>query len=253
MIRLFPFFCYFQEAYAELKAERASKGDGLPTIIYSSRTHSQLKQVMKELSSTVYTPRVSVLGSRQQSCLNPQVQQLPSTAANQACRSLVAKRACKWHYNVERFLKANPDSNTTVMDIEDLYKLGTTRTLCPYFLSRDMAATADIVFMPYNYLVDAKTRGGLGISWGDAILIFDEAHNVEGVCADAASFDIPATMLAGAIEEAGTAAELAMSMAEGSRANVADEYGKMSTLCYLIIDLSFFLSFFLYVACGGAY
>jgi regulator of telomere elongation helicase 1 len=42
-----------------------------------------------------------------------------------------------------------------------------------------MAATAEIVFLPYNYLLDAKTRGGLGIAWQNAILIFDEAHNVE--------------------------------------------------------------------------
>ena len=44
---------------------------------------------------------------------------------------------------------------------------------------REMASTADIVFMPYNYLIDAKTRGGLGIQWANAVLIFDEAHNVE--------------------------------------------------------------------------
>jgi hypothetical protein len=30
--------------------------------------------------------------------------------------------------------------------------------VCPYFLSRDMAGTADVIFMPYNYLVDAQVR-----------------------------------------------------------------------------------------------
>jgi len=65
------------------------------------------------------------------------------------------------------------------MDIEDLAKLGSARTLCPYYLSREMAATADVVFMPYQYLVDAKTRGGLGVSLENAVVIFDEAHNVE--------------------------------------------------------------------------
>lgn len=44
---------------------------------------------------------------------------------------------------------------------------------------RAMASTAELVFMPYNYLIDARTRSGLGIRWQDAILIFDEAHNVE--------------------------------------------------------------------------
>ena len=42
-----------------------------------------------------------------------------------------------------------------------------------------MTSTADIIFLPYNYLIDAKTRTGLGIRWEKAILIFDEAHNVE--------------------------------------------------------------------------
>lgn len=91
-----------------------------------------------------------------------------------------------------------------------------------------MATTAEIVFMPYNYLVDVKTRGGLGIAWHNAVLIFDEAHNVEGVCADAASFDLTAPTLAGAIEEIGTAAELAAAQAEGVRANVANQYGNLS-------------------------
>ncbi len=217
-----------RQAYAELKAEKAASGDGLPTIIYSSRTHSQLKQVMGELSTTAYAPKVAVLGSRQQSCMHPTVQQLPAAAANQACRGLVARRACKWHGNVERYMKANPDAGSTVMDIEDLSKLGSSRTLCPYYLSREMAANADIVFMPYNYLVDAKTRGGLGITWDNAVLIFDEAHNVEGVCSDAASFDVPAAVLAGAIEEVGTAAELAVALSERGAGNVADEFGKMS-------------------------
>ena len=35
------------------------------------------------------------------------------------------------------------------------------------------------MFLPYNYLIDPRTRGGLSIAWENAVLIFDEAHNVE--------------------------------------------------------------------------
>lgn len=60
---------------------------------------------------------------------------------------------------------------------------------CPYLLSKELAASADIVFMPYNYLIDAKSRLGLGkITWEGAVLIFDEAHNLE------VSASIPAAM-----------------------------------------------------------
>ena len=65
-------------------------------IVYSSRTHSQLAQVQRELRATAYRPRSSVLASRQQTCLNPSVSALPAAGANQACRALVARRGCKW-------------------------------------------------------------------------------------------------------------------------------------------------------------
>ena len=46
-------------------------------IIYASRTHSQLAQVIKELKSTVYAQQVTmaVLGSREQLCIHPKVAQ----------------------------------------------------------------------------------------------------------------------------------------------------------------------------------
>lgn len=160
---------------------------------------------------------------------------------------------------------------------------------------REFAAQADILFVPYNYLIDPQRRKGLGISWKNAILIFDEAHNVEAraagfwrrpaaavvlnccccygragkekrrpwrgmpnpnpkafgrrqwapataaralspslapqsVCSEAASFDLPAGTLAGAIEELGTAAELALTRGDGSNGNVFNELGKQGGL-----------------------
>lgn len=47
---------------------------GFPTIIYSSRTHSQLSQAMQELKRTSYNHmRSTVIGSREQMCINPDV------------------------------------------------------------------------------------------------------------------------------------------------------------------------------------
>lgn len=40
------------------------------------------------------------------------------------------------HHGVERFAKANPNINATVMDIEDLVKLGKARQVCPFLLSK---------------------------------------------------------------------------------------------------------------------
>lgn len=77
-------------------------------------------------------------------------------------------------------MKRNPDVNLEPIEIEDLQKLGNNRGVCPFYLARKMSETADIVFMPYNYLIDARVRGGLTqINLENSILIFDEAHNVE--------------------------------------------------------------------------
>ena len=44
--------------------------------------------------------------------------------------------------------------------------------------------------MPYNYLIDPKIRENFKINYENSIIILDEAHNVERVAEDVASFEI---------------------------------------------------------------
>lgn len=69
----------------------------MPRIIYSSRTHSQLKQVVQELKSTAFRPSVAVLGSREHLCVDEKISQLRGTRQNLACRSAVKNRKYVWH------------------------------------------------------------------------------------------------------------------------------------------------------------
>ncbi len=41
------------------------------------------------------------------------------------------------------------------------------------------AEDAEMVFCPYNYLLDPVVRSAMNISVDKAVLIFDEAHNIE--------------------------------------------------------------------------
>ncbi|XP_021848098.1 regulator of telomere elongation helicase 1 homolog isoform X2 [Spinacia oleracea] len=73
---------------------------------------------------------------------------------------------------------------------------------CPYYVSRELIKSVDILFAPYNYLIDRSNKDSLGIEWNSSILIFDEAHNLESICSDAASFDLPSSLLSACISEA---------------------------------------------------
>uniref|UniRef100_A0AC11CUL0 Regulator of telomere elongation helicase 1 n=1 Tax=Ovis aries TaxID=9940 RepID=A0AC11CUL0_SHEEP len=162
----------------------------IPKIIYASRTHSQLTQVISELRNTSYRPRVCVLGSREQLCIHPEVKKQESNHMQvHLCRRKVAGRSCHFYNNVEE-KSLEQELATPILDIEDLVRSGTKHKLCPYYLSRNLKQQADIIFMPYNYLLDAKSRRAHSIDLKGTVVIFDEAHNVEKMCEEAASFDL---------------------------------------------------------------
>uniref|UniRef100_A0A8C5YP65 Regulator of telomere elongation helicase 1 n=1 Tax=Marmota marmota marmota TaxID=9994 RepID=A0A8C5YP65_MARMA len=147
----------------------------IPKIIYASRTHSQLTQVIGELRNTSYRPRVCVLGSREQLCIHPEVKKQESNHMQiHLCRKKVTSRSCHFYNNVD-----GKNSSLKLL-----------LSVCPYYLSRNLKQQADIIFMPYNYLLDAKSRRAHGIDLKGTVVIFDEAHNVEKICEESASFDL---------------------------------------------------------------
>ncbi|XP_048666582.1 regulator of telomere elongation helicase 1 isoform X3 [Marmota marmota marmota] len=162
----------------------------IPKIIYASRTHSQLTQVIGELRNTSYRPRVCVLGSREQLCIHPEVKKQESNHMQiHLCRKKVTSRSCHFYNNVDE-KSLEQELATPILDIEDLVKSGSKHKVCPYYLSRNLKQQADIIFMPYNYLLDAKSRRAHGIDLKGTVVIFDEAHNVEKICEESASFDL---------------------------------------------------------------
>lgn len=176
---------------------------GVPKVIYASRTHSQLTQAMRELKRTAYANmRSVVLGSRDQLCIHPEVmrEQGNSNKTNM-CKLRVHSKTCSFQLRVES-KKDHPDfRGPSIMDIEDLVKVGQRLKMCPYFASKELVAQADITFMPYNYLLDPKARKANKIELGNTIVILDEAHNIEKICEESASVQIRSSDVAMAIED----------------------------------------------------
>lgn len=63
-------------------------------------------------------------------------------------------------------------------------------------MSRDTLARADVIFAPYNYLVDPGTRKAQGIDISNSVIIFDEAHNLESTFGEVTAFELTGQDLA---------------------------------------------------------
>ncbi|KAE9347919.1 Regulator of telomere elongation helicase 1 [Phytophthora rubi] len=191
-------------AYEGYGSDGESDAPQLPRIIYSSRTHSQLKQVVQELKNTSYRPNVAVLGSREHLCVNEKVSKLRGTRQNLACRSTCKDRRCMYKLGFDAYAKRSKKQAQPIMDIEELVTTMKEKTICPFFLTRNMLPEAEIIFVPYNYLIDPMARRSIGISIENSILIFDEAHNVESIASEAASYALSSNDISGCISEVDT-------------------------------------------------
>ena len=169
------------------------------TVIYASRTHTQLAQVVQELKSTSYKPKMTVLGSRDQLCIHEKFSKLRGGALVHACNNLSTQRSCCYKNALDKY---SPDGIPPVQDIEDIKRLvGFQDKVCPYFFTREVSGNADLVLLPYNYLLDTSIRATLKVNWQNSVIIFDEAHNLERVASDAASFSLTSADVARVIEE----------------------------------------------------
>uniref|UniRef100_A0A182JAL0 Regulator of telomere elongation helicase 1 homolog n=1 Tax=Anopheles atroparvus TaxID=41427 RepID=A0A182JAL0_ANOAO len=176
---------------------------GKAKIIYSSRTHSQLSQAMQELKNTNYNFfRAVILGSRDQLCIHPEVSKMESNAIKtNLCREKVKGRSCSFYSRVEKMKDHSEVTRVPIHDIEDLITVGTKMKACPFYLSKELVEQADILFMPYNYLLDAKARKANNLNIQNTVIILDEAHNVEKMCEETGSAQIKSSDIALAIED----------------------------------------------------
>lgn len=77
-----------------------------------------------------------------------------------------------------------------IQDIEDIVKGAKEMGACPFLSARSALAKSNVVFAPYQYLLDFKIRNSMGLDLEGAYVLFDEAHNIPEVSRDVASLKI---------------------------------------------------------------
>lgn len=200
-----------------------SPASKVPTIIYASRTHSQLSQVVRELRNTRYRPKHAILGSRDHMCIHPKVNptiakakgsvnandKKSSSDVNHGCSKLNKERKCVYRNNLDDKGSSSATNNfgpgheQPILDMEDLVSMGKQQKLCPFYHTRSFIKDAEIIFVPYNYLFDPDARSTTlaEVDFANAVLIFDEAHNLEEFASESSSFDLTSADIAGCVGE----------------------------------------------------
>lgn len=71
-----------------------------------------------------------------------------------------ARSNCEFYDNRQAM---NHKTLPPAFDLEDLVKTGENLIACPYYAARAMAMSAQIVFCPYNYLIEPGIRASVSV------------------------------------------------------------------------------------------
>ncbi|NXL93809.1 FANCJ protein, partial [Alectura lathami] len=180
----------------------------IPKIFFGTRTHKQISQITRELKRTAYSSvPMTILSSRDYTCLHPVVAG-SSSNRNELCVELLEGKhgkSCLYYHGVhklsEHYALQSAHNTYQAWDIEDLVSLGKKLRACAYFAARELMVGADIVFCPYNYLLDPQIRESMEINLKGQVVILDEAHNIEDSAREAVSYSVTESQLRAAREE----------------------------------------------------
>ncbi|THH19298.1 hypothetical protein EW146_g1841 [Bondarzewia mesenterica] len=209
---VFPYDRIYPEQYAYMcDLKRTLDAGFFPTkrkLIYCSRTVpeiekalSELKRLMEYRISTAETAEQkqkerSFMGlgltSRKNLCIHPEVsKEKKGKVVDARCRDLtnsaVCEKArndpgsvevCDFHENLGRLEPGNllPSGIWTLADV---LQYGRDKGVCPYFAVRRMMPFVDVIIYSFHYLLDPKVAEQVSKEMSkDAIVVFDEAHNI---------------------------------------------------------------------------
>ena len=143
------------------------------------------------------------LGSKDKSCINSRLSYMKGGALRAACKKArLVENSCSYYNNtkVNKEVLLNKASLQS-LDIEDLCQEGKSQRFCPYYFQRLLQEKVQLILMPYNYIMDPRIRGLLEIRLNQAILVIDEAHNIESTAEEGCSYTFSTMDLASSLQE----------------------------------------------------
>ncbi|KAL9555729.1 hypothetical protein MBANPS3_002226 [Mucor bainieri] len=156
----------------EVKKMKYETYKSVPRIFVGSRTHKQITQLVAELKSNT---RYHHSGQ----------------SRSPMHTTLLDENKCNYAHKTPKILDhPSLKAENRIWDIEDMVQLGKKTKGCPYYAARKLYEGAEVIFCPYNYIIDPVIRKILDINLKNSIVILDEAHNIEDASRGAGSLDV---------------------------------------------------------------
>ncbi|KAE9396045.1 DNA repair helicase [Gymnopus androsaceus JB14] len=226
-------------------------------LIYCSRTVPEIEKALAELKRLM-DYRISCaeteeekekeqnftglgLTSRKNLCIHPEVsKEKKGKVVDARCRDLTNSAVCEkgradpgsvelcdWHENLGKLEPGNLIPRG-VMTLADVLQHGRDNTTCPYFTVRRMLPFVDIIIYSFHYLLDPKVAEQVSKEMSkDAIVVFDEAHNIDNVCIESLSIDLTRPMLDSAARSINKLSDKIEEIKVTDAAKLQNEYTKL--------------------------
>lgn len=226
-------------------------------LIYCSRTVPEIEKALAELKRLMAyrikfaeTPEQKAkeesfmglgLTSRKNLCIHPDVsKEKKGKVVDARCRDLTNSATCEkgradpgsvelcdWHENLG---KGEPGSLIPpgIWTLADVLQHGRENKTCPYFTVRRMMPFVDVIIYSFHYLLDPKVAEQVSKELSkDAIVVFDEAHNIDNVCIESLSIDLTRPMLDSAARSVVKLGEKIEEIKKTDAAKLQDEYARL--------------------------
>lgn len=226
-------------------------------LIYCSRTVPEIEKALVELKRLMAyrikfaeTPEQKAkeesfmglgLTSRKNLCIHPDVsKEKKGKVVDARCRDLTNSAVCEkgradpgsvelcdWHENLG---KGEPGSLIPpgIWTLADVLQYGRENKTCPYFTVRRMMPFVDVIIYSFHYLLDPKVAEQVSKELSkDAIVVFDEAHNIDNVCIESLSIDLTRPMLDSAVRSVVKLSEKIEEIKKTDAAKLQDEYARL--------------------------
>ena len=156
-------------------------------IIYVVKNYHKLSKIMKKLNTIYYKPKICILFSPNESCINDEINKCKNNdIIFLNCRN--SREDCEFYNNIKK--KKISEKKAEYLNIEELNNFICENRICPFLYEKNKVINSDIIFINYENFFDKNLKNIYGYEINNNILIFDNGETLDKICENFQSVSI---------------------------------------------------------------